>query len=103
MLFLTNDRQVLEAAMPGLDEKLASCDPGSLESPTGPGVALFQAAGGATSATAVASTGIGGARGTGPGSTCALIRTRARTGAKARASGKLTRRRHGGTPFIRPA
>ena len=45
MLFLTNDRQVLEAAMPGLDEKLASCDPGSLETPSGQGVALFQAAG----------------------------------------------------------
>jgi len=47
MLFLTNDRQVLEAAMPGLDDKLAACDPGSLETPTGQGIALFQAAGGA--------------------------------------------------------
>lgn len=47
MLFLTHDRQVLQTAMPGLDGKLEACDAGSLETPSGHGIALFQAAGGA--------------------------------------------------------
>jgi alkylation response protein AidB-like acyl-CoA dehydrogenase len=40
------ERAVLEAMMPGLDDKLAACDREALEAPGGPGLDLFKAADG---------------------------------------------------------
>lgn len=47
MLFLADDRRVLDSTMPGLDDKLVACDRGSLEPVDGQGISLFRAAGGA--------------------------------------------------------
>lgn len=47
MLFLADDRRVLDSTMPGLDDKLVACDRGSLETVDGQGISLFRAAGGA--------------------------------------------------------